>query len=54
MATCPGKKGSSTCYSSVYKCGKCGSVGCSVKGCTNQNFESIKCLRCGQYDRKSV
>jgi len=49
MATCPGKYGSnnSYCGATVYKCTKCGAVGCSKPGCSNQKFSGGRCLSCG-------
>ncbi len=28
MASCPGRKGNSRCLSTLYRCKKCGNVGC--------------------------
>jgi len=41
MASCPGKVNNTTCYSTVYRCKKCGGVGCEREKCTNQSFESV-------------
>ena len=46
-----------TCGSLVYKCKKCGSVGCdqlSDGKCTNQNFTSGKCMSCGAVGQKEM
>jgi hypothetical protein len=32
----------------VYKCKNCGAVGCDSRDCTNRNFYSGKCLKCGK------
>jgi DNA-directed RNA polymerase subunit RPC12/RpoP len=50
MPACPGIKSStnSKCGTySIYRCKKCGHVGCANNGCTNQAFSSYQCLRCG-------
>jgi hypothetical protein len=53
MATCPGKKKNGFgCQSGVYKCKKCGSVGCDNRDCGNRTFDGGKCLKCGQYGMK--
>lgn len=52
--SCQGKKNNSTCYGTVYKCKKCGSVGCGNQGCRNQNFEYGRCMKCGSTDKASV
>ena len=50
--SCPGKrKNENRCGSVVYKCKHCQSVGCDhskEEECSNQNFKSGKCLRCGK------
>lgn len=57
MANCSGKrKNDQTCNSSLYKCKKCGNVGCaknSTAECSNQAFlESGKCLKCSTSGQK--
>lgn len=50
MAGCPGKnKRNTTCNGLLYRCKKCGGVGCDRGGdeCTNQGFKSGKCKKCG-------
>ncbi len=32
----------------VYKCKRCGTVGCDSNGCTNRNFWAGECLKCGR------
>ncbi len=49
MMTCGGQKPTGNCHSIIYKCTKCGAVGCKTKGCTNQKFDAGKCLCCGSY-----
>ncbi len=52
MPVCPGKrvKTGYDCTSSVYKCKKCGNVGCfqnDTGTCSNEGFRNGKCLKCG-------
>lgn len=51
MMTCGGMKdnGKNKCNSIVYRCSKCGTVGCKTQGCTNQKFNFGKCVVCGNY-----
>lgn len=51
MASCPGKRDKHTCGRTLYRCKKCGNVGCDqvqVGKCTNQAFSGSKCLKCGK------
>ena len=44
MASCPGKRGNSTCNGTLYRCKKCGNVGCDqsqLGKCTNQGFNLV-------------
>ncbi len=56
MASCPGKKSNNqTCYQSLYRCKKCGNVGCdrnNIGECPNQAFNCGKCMRCGANGQK--
>ena len=52
MGTCTGNN--YTCNSTLYKCQKCGSVGCSSPSCTNRSFKLDECMRCGSSEVKSV
>ena len=57
MAMCPGKKGTSACNSTVYRCKACGNVGCdqgSQGKCTNQAFTVFKCMKCGKTGQKEM
>lgn len=58
MANCPGKKRTGgICYGFVYRCKKCGSVGCEHYQdgeCSNQGFKSGYCLRCGTLGQKEA
>jgi DNA-directed RNA polymerase subunit RPC12/RpoP len=50
MSACPGIKihTKSRCgTTSLFRCKKCGHVGCAQVGCSNQAFDSYKCMRCG-------
>lgn len=51
MSSCSGKvwlqNHMSLCSSALSHCKKCGNVGCSIKGCTNQGFQDSKCKKCG-------
>ncbi len=54
MATCKGKRLENPhgyCGGTLYKCGKCGSVGCGTtvcgKGCSNNGFNAGMCQKCG-------
>lgn len=59
MATCTGTvtnwQGSHSCQAMLYRCEKCGNVGCEQQGgepskggivCSNQAFKNGYCLRC--------
>lgn len=48
-APCQGSKKSGF----VYRCNKCGSVGCDVNGCSNQNFANSRCKKCGKLADKT-
>jgi hypothetical protein len=55
---CPGMnmKTGSTCNSNLYRCQKCGNVGCDHHApgtCSNQGFRSGKCEKCGKNDKKT-
>lgn len=53
--TCHGtKKNNSSCTGSLYKCKKCGSVGCSNQDCSNYNFHNGSCMKCGSTDKSSI
>ena len=57
MATCPGKKGTSSCSSTLHRCKACGNVGCEQSSdgkCTNQGFRSGKCMKCGKVGQKEM
>lgn len=45
---CQGRKGSGSHGGLVYRCTKCGSVGCVDSGCTNRNFNGSRCMKCGK------
>jgi len=54
MASCYGRRrltvGDTLCAGPLYRCTKCGHVGCEkpkVGDCTNQTFAVGRCLRCG-------
>lgn len=52
MSVCPGKVGGRIGQhaGSVFRCSKCGAVGCREERCTNHNFTgSGRCNRCGHY-----
>jgi DNA-directed RNA polymerase subunit RPC12/RpoP len=43
----------------VYKCQRCGAVGCTTAGCSNQNFggqsgTGINCNKCGDANKRPV
>lgn len=56
MPFCPGKKkNGSKCMNQLYRCKKCGNVGCdrpSDGECSNQGFKVGKCLKCGATGQK--
>jgi len=64
MASCQGQRKMShtsstatTCYNALYKCKKCGNVGCSQTSpglCTSQGFSGDKCLKCGAQSSKET
>lgn len=52
---CPGRRNNIQCGMTLYRCKKCGNVGCAQaqRGkCTNQAFASSKCLRCGSTQKE--
>lgn len=52
MATCPGRLNnqSASHAGQVFRCTKCGAVGCRDERCSNYNLSSSgKCMRCGAY-----
>ncbi len=59
MASCPGKRTNRNtgCLSALYRCKKCGHVGCdqTTSGvCSNQAFRLGKCLKCGATGQKET
>jgi hypothetical protein len=57
MALCPGTKRSHKCSSVLYRCKKCGNVGCDQGQpghCTNQGFRVGKCQKCGAVGQKET
>lgn len=64
MSSCPGKqmetqkdgtrKAGFTCTNMLYRCKKCGAVGCQRKNCTNYNFDGSRCLKCGNYGATNI
>lgn len=57
MASCPGKRSTrgGACGSTLYRCKKCGNVGCEkgrIDECSNQGFRAGKCLKCGASGQK--
>ena len=56
MAMCPGKrKNGSNCSSTLFRCKKCGKVGCdqaTPQTCSNQGFANGKCQQCGTSGQK--
>jgi len=49
MGVCP------RCSNKIYRCKKCGNIGCSLNGCANQAFRGGPggpCLKCGSYDKE--
>ena len=52
---CRGKKSNGfPCGGSLYRCKKCGAVGCSTSSCGNQNFNSQVCMKCGKQERQQM
>jgi len=57
MAGCTGKKDAHTCGCLLFKCKKCGNVGCDQgqdDKCSNQAFKGGKCVRCGAIGQKEM
>lgn len=50
-SVCHGKvpNKSMICAGLVFKCTKCGAVGCKTKDCSNQKFNNGQCVVCGSY-----
>ena len=47
-SACRGRdKGGSQCQATLYRCAKCGNVGCTKAGCSNQGFRDGNCVKCG-------
>jgi len=43
------------CGETIYRCNKCGAVGCQ-NDCRNQNFKqgTASCLKCGSQNKSSI
>ena len=54
MAICNENKGFGKCYSQLWKCEKCGKIGCTRDGCRNQQFKNGRCMSCGHVRKKTV
>lgn len=57
MPTCPGKVEKRNCLKTLYRCKKCGNIGCDrskLDECTNQAFRLGRCLRCGSSGKKET
>lgn len=59
MASCPGKKTKTNgiCGGFLYRCKKCGNVGCDPGSrglCTNQGFAGGVCMKCGTQGQKVI
>ena len=47
-SACRGRnRDGSTCQTTLYRCAKCGHVGCTKPGCSNQGFRNGNWGRCG-------
>ena len=46
MKQCDGMKYGKKCESDVYKCVKCGAIGCDQPACNKQNFQANQCKKC--------
>jgi hypothetical protein len=46
MKKCDGLKNGKKCDSDVYKCLKCGAIGCDQVGCSKKQFEGMWCKNC--------
>jgi len=42
----------SRCGAILYRCSKCGAVGCKTTGCENQRFNGGQCSKCGYVGSK--
>ena len=57
MASYTGRRENHSCMSQLYRCKKCGNVGCDQiqdGKCSNQGFKFGKCLRCGASGQKET
>lgn len=56
MTMCPGKRNgrNGTCVGIVFRCDKCGNVGCDKSDCSNQGFAPFKCLKCGALNQRKT
>jgi len=57
MSGCPGKCNGHTCMSTLYKCKKCGNVGCDqgqYGKCSNQAFQFGICSKCGANGQREM
>ena len=57
MSQCPGRRTTtnSQCAVMLYRCKKCGNVGCDQpreNHCSNQGFKNQRCESCGAYNQK--
>jgi hypothetical protein len=57
MAACDGTREKHRCASTLYRCKKCGIVGCAQGrqgACTSQAFAAGKCVKCGASGQREV
>ncbi len=56
MPICQGKRGDRglACFNALYRCLKCGNIGCEQPDCTRKGFDSGKCIHCGSKEKKLI
>jgi hypothetical protein len=54
MAMCAGTRNGRRCVLLLFRCKKCGNVGChqTKKVCTSQGFVGGKCMKCGSSNKE--
>ncbi len=49
-----GGNGTRKCGAVLWRCKKCGAVGCLIDGCTQQKFHNGRCMKCGHCSKEIV
>ncbi|VVE66992.1 hypothetical protein PCA31118_02435 [Pandoraea captiosa] len=57
MSMCKGTRNGSSCGMLLYRCVRCGHVGCnqvSNSACSNMGFNTGRCVRCGNSQTERI